>query len=260
MTDLIYLSAWGTVLLLVFLGEAITLFAAYWRLDQMEHHFIASQFVATDRKRLGNGPLGRMKRVRQIGALTGLVTYPLMLERPTVMEAERFPVHLKKWGAVPRSIRRIAFMGACLLLLWLGFERLCMMLSTPTSDLKRLYVAALIACVVVAVLALLVRTYVSFFKLAAIESFLKESYFVARNQRVLGDSVYGRSCRLYHISNILCLDYGYLQASDPEVIPEIDRFPLPLRRWVIIPARMFGYSVPGFVAVYCAAMIFGVFA
>jgi len=258
--DLIYRASWGVVLLLIFLSEAITLFAAGFRLDQMERHFIESDFVGTERKRLGNGPLGRMKRVRQIRALTGRITYPLMLERHAVMEAERLPAHLKKWLAMPRCLLRMALMGACLLLLWLGFERLCTTLSTPASDAKLLYVAALIACVLVAAVALLVRTYVSFFKLTEIESFLKESYFVERNRRVLGDSVYGRSCRLYHISNILFLDYGYLQASDPDAIPEIDRFPLPLRNWVNIPARMFGYSVPGFVAVYCTAWIFGVFA
>lgn len=258
--DLIYLFSWGGVLLLIFLSEAIVLFAAYWLLDQMEDHFIASHLVSINRKTLGNGPLGRMKRVRQIGALTGRFTYFQMLDRYAVMEAEVFPEHLKKWVSIPGSLMRIAVTGAGLLLLWVGFERLCMTVSKPASDLKLLCVAALIACVVVALVALLVRTYVSFFKLAEIESFLKESYFVARNRRVMGNSFYGRTCRLSHISIMLLLDYDFLWGSDPDAIDEIARFPLPLRRWVIIPARMTGYSFLGFGVFYLGGIIFGVLA
>lgn len=258
--NLIYLLSWGGVLLLIFLREAIVLFAAYFRLDLMEGHFIASHLVGINRKTLGNGPLGRMKRVRQIGALTGRITYFQMLDRYAVMEAEVIPEHLKNWVKIPRDLMRIALTGACLLLLWFGLERLCMTVSEPASDLKLLCMAALIACVVIALIALFVRTYVSFFKLAEIESFLSESYFVARNRRVLGDSAYGRSSRLSHISIMLLLDYDFLSGSDPDAINEIARFPLPARRWVIIPARMLGYSILGYCVIYLGGTIFGVFA
>ncbi|WP_261985204.1 hypothetical protein [Pseudomonas arsenicoxydans] len=258
--DFIYLLSWGIVLLLIFLSEAVVLFAAYFQLDQMEGHFIASHLVGINRKTLGNGPLGRMKRVRQIGALTGRITYFQMLDRNAVMEAEVFPEHLKSWVKIPRYLVRIALTAACLLLLWFGLERICMTVSEPASDLKLLFMAALIACVVIALIALFVRTYVSFFKLAEIESFLRESYFVARNRRVLGDSAYGRSSRLSHISIILLLDYDFLSGSDPDAINEIARFPLPARRWVIIPARMLGYSFLGYCVIYLGGTLFGVFA
>lgn len=258
--DLIYRLSWGVVLLLIFLSEAIVLFAAYFRLDQMEGHFIASHLVDINRKTLGNGPLGRMKRVRQIGALTGRITYFQMLDRYAVMEAEVFPEHLKKWVKTPRLLMWIALTGACLLLLWFGLKRIGETVSEPASDLKLLCMAALIACVVMALIALLVRTYVSFFKLAEIESFLTESYFVARNRRVLGDSVYGRSSRLSHISIILLLDHDFLSGSDPDAINGIAGFPLPARRWVIIPARLPGYSFLGYCVIYLGGTLFGVLA
>ena len=258
--DFIYLLSWGSVLLLIFLSEAVVLFAAYFRLDQMEGHFVASHLVGINRKIFGNGPLGRMKRVRQIGALTGRITYFQMLDPYAVMEAEVFPEHLKKWVKIPRFLIRIALTGGCLLLLWFGLERIGEKVSEPVSDLKLLCLAALIACVVTALIALLVRTYVSFFKLAEIESFLRESYFVARNRRVLGDSIYGRSSRLSHISLILLLDHDFLSGSDPDAINGIARFPLPARRWVIIPARMLGYSFLGYCVIYLGGTLFGVFA
>lgn len=258
--DLIHLLIWGVVLLLIFLSEAIVLFAAYFRLDEMEGHFIASHLVGINRKTLGNGPLGRMKRVREIGALTGRLAHFQMLDRYAVMEAEVFPEHLKKWVKIPRYFMRIALTGACLLLLWFRLEGICMTVSEPASDLKLLCMAALIACVVMALIALCVRTYVSFFKLAEIESFLRESYFVARNRRVLGDSAYGRSSRLSHISIILLLDHDFLSGSDPDAINEITRFPLPARRWVIIPARMLGYSFLGYCVIYLGGTLFKVFA
>ena len=258
--DLIYLLSWGVVLLLIFLSEAIVLFAAYFRIDQLESHFIASHLVGINRKTLGNGPLGRMKRVRQIGALTGRITYFQMLDPYAVMEAEVFPEHLKKWVKIPADLMRLALIGAGLLLLLLGFERLSMTVSKPESDLKLLCTAVLIACFVVALVAMLVRTYVSFFKLTEIEFFLRGSYFVARNRRVLGDGAYGRSSRLSHISTILLLDDDFLWVSDPDAIDEIARFPLPLRCWIIIPARILGYSFLGYCVIYLGGTLFGVFA
>nr|WP_301293641.1 hypothetical protein [Pseudomonas sp. GGS8] len=226
----------------------------------MEDHFTTSHLVSTNRKTLGNSPFGRMKRVRQIGALIGRFTYFQMLDRYAVMEAEIFPEHLKKSVKLPGYFMRIGLTGAGLLLLWLGFEWLWMTVSKPASDLKLLCIAGLIACFVIALVAVLVRTYVSFFKLAEIESFLKESYFVARNRRVMGSSFYGRTWRLSHISIMLLLDYDFLWGSDPDAIDEIARFPLSLRRWVIIPARMAGYSCLGFAAIYLGGIIFRVFA
>lgn len=258
--DFIYLSSWGVVLLLIFLSEAIVLFAAYFRLDQMERHFIASHLVSINRKTLGNGLWGRMKRVRQIGALTGRFTHFQMLDPYAVMEAEIFPEHLKKWGKIPGHLMRAALTGAGLLLIWLGFDWLRMTVSKPTSDLKLLCIATLIACVVLALLAVIAKIYVSFFKLAEIESFLKESYFVARNRRVMGNGAYGRYCRLSHISTMLLLDDDFLSDSDPHAMDEIARFPLPLRRLVIIPTRMLAYSFLGYCMFHLSGKFFGVLA
>lgn len=260
MIDLIDRCSWAVIVLLVCLSQAITLFAAYAYLERMEAHFIACDFVGKERKRLGNSPFGRIKRVRQLAALTGRVSYPLMLERHAVMPAERFPKNLEQWLSVPRRLMRIAWTGAVLLGLWLAVARLTTVLSTPASDLQLLCLAGLIACGAIAVAALFVRTWVSFFKLAEIESFLEQSYFVGRNRRVLGDSVYGRACRLYHIAFVVLLDDDFLQQSDPDAIAGINDLPLRLRRWLIIPARLFGYSCAGFVAICSVAMILRVFA
>ncbi|VVO12315.1 hypothetical protein [Pseudomonas fluorescens] len=162
--DLVYRISWAVVLLLVFLSEAILLFAAYFRLDQMEDHFIASHLVSINRKIVGNAPLGRMKRVKLIGALTGRFTLSQMLDPYAFMEAEIFPEYLKKWVKVPGYIMRIALVGAGLLVLWLGFEWLCTTVSKPISDLKMLSIAILITCFVLSLLAVLVRVCISFFQ------------------------------------------------------------------------------------------------
>lgn len=254
--DLIYLTSWAVVLLLVFFSEAIVLFAAYFRLDQMEDHFIASHLVSINRKIVGNGPLGRIKRVRLIGALTGRFTLFQMLDPYAFMEAEIFPEHLKKWVKIPGYIMRIALAGAGLLVLWFGFEWLCTTVSKPASDLKMICIATLITCFVLALLAVLVRVCISFFKLDELESLLKDSYFVARNRRVMGNSVYGRYCRLSHISTMLLLDDDFLSKSDPYAMDDIARFPLSLRRLVDIPNRMLAYSVVGFCVFFICAKLF----
>jgi hypothetical protein len=77
---------------------------------------------------------------------------------------------------------------------------------------------------------------------------------------VLGNSAYGRLSRLSHISIILLLDHDFLSGSDPDAMNEIARFPLPVRRWVIIPARILGYSFLGYCVIYLGGALFGVFA
>jgi len=62
--DLTLLHFCALALLLFILSEAIVLVAAYFRLDQMEDHFITSQLVRVNSRTLGNGPLGRMRRVK----------------------------------------------------------------------------------------------------------------------------------------------------------------------------------------------------
>jgi hypothetical protein len=256
----LYLASWAVVLFLLFLSEAIALFAAYFRLDQMEAHFIASFFVSVNRSVLGNGPLGRMKRVRQIGALTSRFSPIHMFNPQAVMEAETFPEHLKKWACTPGRLFRFALTGAGLLMLWLGIEWLCRTLSKPVSDMKLLCISVLIACLMLALIAVLAKIWTSYFKLAEMEAALKNSYFVARNRRVMGHNVYGRYCRLSHISAMLLLDNDFLTTVDPAVVDELACFPLSLRRLVLIPARMLAYSFLGYCVVYLSGKFFGVFA
>ncbi|MDX9664200.1 hypothetical protein QMK50_04280 [Pseudomonas sp. P5_152] len=247
--DLLYLAAWAVVLLLVFTSEAIVLAAAYFRLGQMEDHFIASHLVDINRKIVGNGTLGRMKRVKLIGSLTGRFTLIQTMDPYAFMEAEILPDHLKKWAQIPGRIMRMALLGAGLLVLLFSIEWLLTTLSRPANDLTLISIATLIACFVVAVMAVLVRISISTFKLDELEDHLKESYFVARNRRVMGNSMLGRYSRLSHISTMLLLSEDFLSKSDPYAIDEIACFPLSLRRLVTIPNRMLAYSIAGFAVV-----------
>ncbi|HEF4761571.1 TPA: hypothetical protein SAN82_004025 [Pseudomonas putida] len=223
-----------------------------------ENHFIASHLVSINRKIVGNGPLGRIKRVRLIGALTGRFTLIQMLDPYAFMEAEILPEHLKKWVRIPGCIMRIALAAAALLGLWFGFEWLYMTLPKPASDLKILCITVLISCLVLGLLAVLVRVWISLFKLEELESFVADSYFVARNRRVMGNSFYGCYCRLSHISTMLLLDEDFLSKSDPYAMDEIARFPLSLRRLVTIPNRILAYSIVGFFVVLICGNFFGV--
>ncbi len=247
--ELIYFIAWVVVFFLALVGQAILLFAAYFRLDQMEDHFTVSH-VRFNRDRKGNGPFGRMSRVRLIGALTGRPSLLQMLDPWAFMEAEMIPERLKKWVSIPGHLLRAALVAGGLLLLWYSFEWLCATLSKPLSDLKILCIATLIACFILALLAVLVRVYISLFKLDKLESFLLDSYFVGRNRRVLGNGVHGRYSRLSHISTMLLLSDKFLSISDPGAIKDIARLPLSLRRLVTIPNRMLAYSIAGFGVIY----------
>jgi hypothetical protein len=242
----------------MFPSEVIVLFTACFRLEQMEDHFIASHLVSINRKIVGNGPLGRVNRVRLIGTLTGRFTLFQMLDPYAFMEAEIFPEHLKKWVKIPGCIMRVALAGAALLTLWFSFEWLCTTVSKPANDLKMLCIAILITCFVLGLLAVLVRVYISFFKLDELESLLNNSYFVARNRRMMGSSLYGRYCRLSHISTMLLLDDDFLSKSDPYAMDDIARFPLSLRRLVNIPNRMLAYSVVGFCVFFLCGNLFGI--
>ena len=257
--DLIYLYSWAVVLLLFFLSGAFVLFAAYFRLDQMEEHFIASYVVGINRRILGNGPFGRMRRVREIGTLTGRLTHVQMLDLHAVMEAETFPEHLKKWLRIPGYLFQFGVTGAALLLLWLGIGWICVTVSRPANDLQLLGIAGLVACLFLGLMAAFAKVWVSFFRLAEIESLLKKSYFVARNQRVLGNGAYGRYCRLSHISHMLLMDDDFLSKSDPYAMDEIAGFPSHLRRLVVIPARILAYSFLGYLVIHLGGKAFGVF-
>lgn len=256
--DLVYLYSWAVVLLLFFLSGAFVLFAAYFRLDQMEDHFIASHIVGINSRIFGNGPFGRMRRVREIGALTGRLTHFQMLDPHAVMEAEIIPEHLKKWVRIPDCLFQLSVIGGGLLLLWLSTGWICVTLSRPASDLQLIGVAGLIACFSLGLIAVFAKVWISFFRLAQLESLLKTSYFVARNQRVLGNGVYGRYCRLSHISQMLLIDDDFLSKSDPYAMDEIAAFPSHLRRLVVIPAQIIAYSFLGFLVIHLGGKTFGV--
>ena len=258
--EFIYYRSWAVVFLLVFLSEAVLVFVAYFRLDQMENHFIASHLVGINRKIVGNAPWGRIKRVKLIGELTGRYALSTMLDPYSFLEAEILPEHLKKWLKVPGYIMRIAMAGAGILLLWYGFEWLRATVSKPMSAPKMLCVAILITCFVLALLAWLARVCISLFKLDELEFLLKESYFVDRNRRMMGNSLYGRYCRLSHLSTMLLLDDVFLSKSDPYAMDELARFPLSLRRLLTIPNRMLAYSIVGFGVFLLCGNLLGIIA
>lgn len=258
--EFIYYISWTVVFILALLSEAVFLFVAYFRLDQMENHFIFSHLVGINRKTVGNTPRGRMKRVKLIGELTGHYALFTMLDPYAFMEAEILPEHLKKWLKVPGYIMRIALTGAVLLLLWYGFEWLRATASKPMTDPKMLCVAILITCLILALLACLARVCISFFKLDELESLLENSYFVDRNRRVMGNSLYGRYCRLSHLSTMLLLDVDFLSKCDPFAMDELARFPLSLRRLLTIPNRMLAYSIVGFGVFLLCGNLLGIIA
>ncbi len=253
--ELIYLIAWVVVFLLALVSQVVLLFAAYFRLEQIEDLFTVSH-VRFNREIKGNGLFGRMNRIRLIGALTGRSSLHLMLDPWAFMEAEMIPEGLQKWVSIPARLLRTALVIGGLLLLCHSFYWLCTTLSKPLSGLKILCIATLIACFILALLAVLVRVYVSLFKLEKLESFLLGSYFVGRNRRMLGEGVYGRYSRLSHISTMLLLSDKFLSISDPSAIKGIARLPLPLQRIVTIPNRMLAYSIAGFGVIYFCATFF----
>lgn len=244
----IHLIGWALIFLMIFLSQALLLFAAYFKLDQIEDHFITSNMVSINRNTAGNGPFGRMNRLRLIGALTGSFYQHQMLDHYAFMEAEILPGRLKKWAVIPKKLMRIALVSAGLLLLWNGFVSLCTTISNSMSGLKLLYTVILIGFLSLIFIVSLLRVYISFFKLEELESHLSDSYFVGRNRRVMGDSLYGRHYRLTHLSTMLREDDAFLLRSDPHCINEIKHFPLHLRRWVVIPNLMFAYSIVGLCA------------
>ncbi|ALI02105.1 succinate dehydrogenase membrane anchor subunit [Pseudomonas sp. FW306-02-F02-AA] len=234
------------VFLLIFLSQAIILFAAYFKLDHIEKYFIASHLVSINRKSVGNGPFGRMNRLRLIGALTGSFYQHQMLDPYAFMEAETLPTRLRIWVGIPRNLIRIAMTCAGLLLLWDGLLYMHTTITSPMDELKLLYTALLSAFLVLTLMILLLRAYISIFKLEELESHLCNSYFVGRNRRVMGNGLYGRSYRLSHLSIMLHAQDAFLLRCDPHLINDIKRLPLHLRRWIIISHRMVAYSLFGF--------------
>lgn len=248
------------IFLLVFTSQVILLYAAYFKLDQIEDHFNASHLVSINRNTAGNGPFGRMNRLRLIGALTGSFYQHQMLDSYAFMEAEILPERLKKWAETPKKLMRIAVVSAGLLLLWSGFVSLRATISNPMSDLKLLYTAILIGFLALVFIVSVLRVYISFFKLEELESHLNDSYFIGRNRWVMGDGLYGRHYRLTHLSTMLREDDAFLLRSDPHCIDEIKHFPLHLRRWVVIPNLMFAYSVVGLCAYWLCGKYAGLLA
>ncbi|WP_347928004.1 hypothetical protein [Pseudomonas helvetica] len=248
--DHIQLTLWTIVFLLIFLSQAIILFAACFKLDHIEKHFIASHLVSINRNSVGNGLFGRMNRLRLIGALTGSFYQHQMLDPYAFMEAEILPRRLRKWAEIPKNLIRIAMTSAGLLLLWDGLLYMRTTIASPMGELKLLYTAILSAFLALTLMILLLRVYISFFKLEELESHLSNSYFVGRNLRVMGNGVYGRSYRLSHLSIMLHAKDSFLQRSDPHSIDDIKRFPPHLRRWVVISHRMVAYSFFGFFALW----------
>ncbi|WP_448091901.1 hypothetical protein [Pseudomonas lini] len=244
----VHLIGWVLIFLMVLLSQTLLLFGAYFKLTQIEDHFNASHLVSINRNTAGNGPFGRMNRLRLIGALTGSFYQHQMLDSYAFMEAEILPERLKKWAETPKKLMRIAVVSAGLLLLWSGFVSLRATISNPMSDLKLLYTAILIGFITLVIIVSLMRVYISFFKLEELESHFNDSYFVGRNRRVMGDGLYGRHYRLTHLSTMLREGDAFLSRSDPHCIDEIKHFPLHLRRWVVIPNLMFAYSIVGLCA------------
>ena len=244
----VHLIGWVLIFLMVLLSQTLLLFGAYFKLTQIEDHFNASHLVSINRNTAGDGPFGRMNRLRLIGALTGSFYQHQMLDSYAFMEAETLPARLKKWAETPKKLMRIAVVCAGLLLLWSGFVSLRTTISNPMSDLKLLYTAILIGFLSLAFIVSVLRVYISFFKLEELESHLKDSYFVGRNRRVMGDGLYGRHYRLAHLSTMLREGDAFLSRSDPHCIDEIKHFPLHLRRWIVIPNLMFAYSIVGLCA------------
>lgn len=242
--ELIYALAWVAVCLLALISQATMLVIAYFRLDQLEANFNASHMKFNREK--GNSPFGRMKRVWAIAALTGSPSFILMQDPLAYIEAELMPEHLKNLVKTPRYILRTALAVCGLLVIWYCFEWLHLTLSRPVGELKLLYIATLISCFTLAVLAVFARIYISLFKLDKLETFLRNSYYVGRNHRELGNTLFGRYRRLAHISNMLLLGDKFLSKCDPDAIDNIARLPLPLRRLVTIPTGILAYSIAGF--------------
>ncbi|MCE6978731.1 hypothetical protein EI534_15330 [Pseudomonas frederiksbergensis] len=256
----VHLIGWVLIFLMILLSQILLLLGAYFKLDQIESHFNTSHLVSINRNTAGNGPFGRMNRLRLIGALTGSFYQHQMLDPYAFMEAEILPERLKKWAETPKKLMRIAVVSAGLLLLWSGFVSLRATISNPMSDLKLLYTAILIGFLAVVFIVSLLRVYISFFKLEGLESHLNDSYFIGRNRRVMGDGLYGRHYRLTHLSTMLREDEAFLRSSDPHCIDEIKHFPLHLRRWVVIPNLMFAYSVVGLCAYWLCGKYAGLLA
>ncbi|RON27435.1 hypothetical protein BK661_25325 [Pseudomonas frederiksbergensis] len=252
----VHLIGWVLVFLMILLSQTLLLLGAYFKLDQIEGHFNASHLVSINRNTAGDGPFGRMNRLRLIGALTGSFYQHQMLDPYAFMEAEILPERLRKWAETPKRLMRIAVVSAGLLLLWSGFVSLRTTISNPMSDLKLLYTAILIGFFALVSIVSLLRVYICFFKLEELEFHLNDSYFVGRNRRVMGDGLYGRHYRLTHLSTMLLEDDAFLLRSDPHCIDEIKHFPLHLRRWVVIPNLMFAYSIVGL----CAYWLCGTYA
>jgi hypothetical protein len=249
-TDHILLVLWGLVFLLLLLSQAVIVFVGYRRLDQIEAHFTASSLVSINRKIAGNGPIGRMKRVRLIGALTGSFYPHQMLDPRAFMEAEALPQRLRRWLVIPRRLVHTAIFLAVLAMLGNGGLYFHEVTASAMGDSKLVYTAAWLALISSTAVIILFRVYLGYFKLEEMEALLGTSYFVGRNRRVMGDGLYARHYRLTHLSLLLSAGQKFLLDTDPHAINEVEQFPLHLRRLIVIPHRMLAYSFLGFFALW----------
>jgi len=94
--------------LLIFISQGILLYAAYFKLDHIEKHF-SSYGWRRARSNVRNGPIDRMRRLREIGELMGTPNRFCMFDHESFREAELLPTQLKRWVVIPRTLIFIAF-------------------------------------------------------------------------------------------------------------------------------------------------------
>lgn len=242
--------------LLIFISQGILLYAAYFKLNHIEKHFSSYDWRRA-RSNVRNGPIDRMRRLREIGELMGTPNHLCMFDHESFREAELLPTQLKRWVVIPRTLILIAF--GIILFLWVGdgYLNLIWTISNPMGEMALAFTAAWVASLIVFLMAMSLRAGLSFFKLEEFESYLESSYFIGRNRRVLGDGVLGRLRRLTHISLMLAPDSDFVFGNDAQVIKAIKTFPGHLRRWIEISQRFTACSFFGLVALWGLGKVTG---
>jgi hypothetical protein len=117
-------------------------------------------------------------------------------------------------------------------------------------DMKLLFAAIAIALLTMLLSNFVMMLYVIFFKLAEIESHLKNCHLVQSNRPKREDGFWGRRYRLTLITAILRKQPSRLLLDDPRAIEDVRKLPAHLRRWIEIPYRMNACSLIGILALY----------
>lgn len=238
------------IFLLVLTSQVILLYAAYFKLDQLEKHFSSSLWLRAYQSSVGNGLSGRMSRLREIGTLMGHANHLRILDPDLLREAEHLPRRLKRWVAIPN---RLMFF-ACGIVVFLSlsdfFLNLRTAIASPVSDTKLVFIALWTATIFLFLMITLVRCWLGVFKLEEFEFYLENVYFIGRNRRVLGNGVFARLCRLTHISLMLKAGKAYLLTSDAQAISDIQGFPDHLRCWLEVSQRLSVCSFFGLIALW----------